>query len=77
MIRVRSLSVVFQPRLTLSAALARPAGTPIASRTCEGPTLPDEQAEPDETAMPWRSSAMTAVSASKPSSAKQLVFGNR
>ena len=35
----------------------------MARRTCERVTLPDEQAEPDETATPARSKAMSAVSA--------------
>ena len=35
----------------------------MAARTWDGWTLPDEQAAPEETAMPSRSRAMTAVSA--------------
>ncbi len=47
----------------------------MAASTCERPTLPDEQAEPDETATPCRSSAISSVSAENPGTAKQLVFG--
>ena len=39
--------------------------------------MPDEQAAPDDTAMPSRSKEMTAVSAFMPSAAKRVVFGSR
>ena len=41
-------SVVLGPRLTRTAACASCAGTPMAESTCEGWTLPDEQAAPEE-----------------------------
>ncbi len=50
---------------------------PIAASTCDLRTLPDEQAEPDETATPARSSEISAVSAFTPSTAKQVVLGKR
>src|SRR5258707_15264825 len=53
-------SVVLGPRLTRTAACASCAGTPMAESTCEGWTLPDEQAAPEETAIPSRSNAITA-----------------
>jgi hypothetical protein len=39
--------------------------------------LPEEQAAPEETAMPSRSKAMNAVSAFMPSTANNVVFGRR
>ena len=39
-------------------------------------TLPDEQAEPDETAMPLRSKAIISVSALAPGNANSVVFGS-
>ena len=71
-----SASVVFQPRLALMAAPATPGATPIASSTCERATLPDEQAEPDETATPSRSRLMRTVSAASPATAKHDVLGS-
>src|SRR2546428_12219845 len=53
-------SVVLGPRLTRTAARASCAGTPMAESTCEGWTLPEEQAAPEETAIPSRSNAITA-----------------
>src|SRR3981189_203457 len=49
----------------------------MASSTCDGCTLPDEQAEPDDTAIPARSKPITAVSALRPGSVNSVVFGNR
>ena len=49
----------------------------MASRTCERRTLPEEQAEPDETATPSRSNRISAVSARMPGIAKARVFGSR
>src|SRR6185312_14120431 len=51
------------PKLTRNAQRARPSGTPMAASTCDGPTLPDEHAAPELTAMPSRSSAISAFSA--------------
>ncbi len=39
--------------------------------------MPDEQAAPDETAIPSRSKAITAVSAFMPGTAKRVVLGSR
>ena len=39
--------------------------------------MPDEQAAPDDTAIPSRSKAMTAVSAFMPATANSVVFGSR
>ena len=36
------------------------AGNPMARRTCEGSSVPDEHADPVETAMPSRSSAISS-----------------
>jgi hypothetical protein len=49
----------------------------MASSTCEGCTLPEEQAEPEETAIPARSNPITAVSALRPGTVNSVVFGNR
>src|SRR5580692_5583328 len=70
-------SVVAQPRLRRTAPLLSVGETPMAARTWEGWTLPDEQAAPDDTAMPSRSKEMTAVSAFMASAAKRVVFGSR
>ena len=49
----------------------------MAASTCEAETLPDEQAAPDDSAMPARSKAMIAVSALMPGTATRIVFGRR
>ena len=49
----------------------------MALNTCEASTLPDEQALPELTATPARSSPMTKVSALVPGTAMQLVLGKR
>jgi hypothetical protein len=61
--RSKSASVVLFPMLARMAPRASAASTPMAARTSEGWTFPDEQAEPDETAIPLRSKAIMAVSA--------------
>ena len=50
---------------------------PIAFRTWLGPTLPDEQAEPADSATPARSKAICAVSALMPGMAKKTVLARR
>src|SRR5262245_66463267 len=50
---------------------------PIAARTCEDWTFPDEQADPDETAIPLRSKAIIAVSAFTAGTANEVVLGSR
>ncbi len=52
-------------------------GKPIAFSTCEGSSVPDEQADPDDTAMPSRSSAMSSDSDSTRSKLMLVVFGTR
>ena len=74
--RSMSDSVVVGPRLTRTAPRASSCETPIAARTCDGWTLPEEQAAPEDTATPARSKAMTAVSAFTPGKANRVVFGN-
>src|SRR2546430_16070461 len=70
-------SVVLGPRLTRTAALASCGGTPMAASTCEGWTLPEEQAAPADTATPARSKAMTAGSAFIPAPPDSVVVGRR
>src|SRR5207237_10543485 len=64
--RSTSDSVVLQPRLRRMAPRASAGATPIVASTCDGWTLPDEHAAPEETATPSRSKAITAVSAFMP-----------
>src|ERR1700732_4713953 len=75
--RSTSASVDDQPRLKRMAPPASSGRTPIAASTCDGATLPDEQAEPELTAIPTRSSAIISVAASTPGTAKQTVLGSR
>src|SRR5882672_9724009 len=49
----------------------------MAARTCEGATLPDEHAAPDDTATPSRSNPITVVSAFVPGTANSVVLGSR
>ena len=72
-----SASEVDQPRLIRTAPLASSGPAPMASKTCEGCTLPEEQAEPEETATPARSKPITAVSAFSPGTVNSVVFGRR
>src|SRR5215468_12128278 len=78
-VRNRSISscVVVGPRLTRTAARASGGDTPMALSTCEGCTLPDEQAAPDDTATPSRSNRITAVSAFRPGTVNRVVLGSR
>src|SRR5208283_5288911 len=66
----------FQPRLTLIAPIASAGSTPIALNTCDRCTFPDEQAEPDDTAKPSISKAISNTCASMEERPKQDVFGN-
>ena len=75
--RSTSVSPDAQPRLSRIAPRASSGWTPIAASTCDGATLPDEQAEPELTATPARSSAIISVAASTPGAAKQTVLGRR
>src|SRR6185312_1880412 len=72
-----SACVEFHPKLTRKAQRASSSGTPIAASTCDGFTLPEEQAAPELTITPSRSSAISEVSAATPGSAKQEVLGRR
>ncbi len=72
-----SASVVAGPVLRRIAPRASSPGTPMAASTCEGATLPDEQAEPDDTATPSRSKPITSVSALPPGIATSVVLGSR
>ena len=74
---VTSSKVEFHPKLTRMAPAASAGSTPMASSTCERRTLPEEQAEPDDTATPARSKAISAVSALRPGTAKAQVLGSR
>ena len=68
---------MFQPQLMRIAVSASEASIPIAVRTAERLTLPDEQAEPALTATPARSRAITWVSAFTPGMEMQVVLGSR
>ena len=72
-----SASVVSQPRLRRIAPDNRTGSTFIACRTWAGWTYPDEQADPDDTAIPSRSKPITAVSAFRPGADMRVVFGRR
>src|SRR5499427_5292683 len=72
-----SFSRVLDPMLTRIAPELSFSGTLMAASTWEAVTLPDEQAEPEDTAKPSRSRLMRAVSARRPGAANRLVFGNR
>ena len=49
----------------------------MAASTCEGATLPDEQAEPDDTATPARSKRDHRGLGLEPGTANSVVFGSR
>ena len=51
--RSTSSSVENSPRLKRSEFCVRCAGRPIARSTCDGSSVPDEQADPVDTAMPF------------------------
>ena len=72
-----SSETVFQPQLILIAVSDSAGSTPMADRTADRVTLPDEQAEPALTATPAKSSAITCVSAFTPGMEIQVVLGRR
>ena len=72
-----SCSVVSSPRLTRMADAVCSSGTPMAFKTCDSETLPDEQAEPVLTHTPARSSPITCVWLGTPATEIQIVLGNR
>ena len=61
-------SAEFQPKLARKAQRDNSSPTPMAASTCEGFTLPEEQAAPELSITPSRSSAIKAVSADTPGS---------
>ena len=71
-----SSSVVSMPSETRKALAAASSSNPSAPSTRLTFTLPDEHAEPADTAKPARSIAITCVSPFHPGVAKQLVLGN-
>ena len=75
--RSTSASVLAAPRLNRIEFCVRCGGKPIALSTCDGSSVPDEQAEPVDTAMPSRSSAISSDSASTRSKLMFVVFGTR
>ncbi len=75
--RATSSAVVANPRLKRIAFCVSCGSRPIALSTCDGSRVPDEQADPVETAMPSRSKAMTSDSASMPSKPMLLVLATR
>src|ERR1700732_2150735 len=77
MAKSTSASEVDQPRLSRTAPWAISGPNPMASSTCEGCTLPEEQAEPEDTAIPARSKPITAVSALRPGTVNSVVLGSR
>src|SRR5439155_17860377 len=74
--RSTSPAVGSGPRLTRIEDAASPA-SPIAMRVGDRRIVPAEQAEPAETAIPSRSSAITSDSPLAPLHARLLVFGTR
>jgi hypothetical protein len=72
-----SACVVWRPRLKRRLARASSADMPMAVRTCEGSTAPEEQAAPVEQAKPLRSRAMRSASPSTPGKTRLAVLGVR
>src|SRR5229473_3791362 len=77
--RAKSMSagVVWRPRLKRRLARASSGGRPMAVRTCDGSTAPEEQAAPVEQARPFKSSAIRRASPSTPGKTRFVVFGVR
>src|SRR5216684_3947103 len=72
-----SAEVVWRPRLKRRLARASSGGRPIAVRTWDGSTAPEEQAAPVEQARPFKSSAMRRASPSTPGMTRLVVLGVR
>ena len=72
-----SSAVVFQPRLIRSELRASATVRPIARSTCDGSTAPAAHAEPIDTSIPSRSSAISMLSPSTPGNVRLSVFGSR
>ena len=66
-----------RPTLRRNAFCVSCSGSPIALSTCDGSSVPDEQADPVDTAKPSRSSAISSDSASMPSNPMLVVLGTR
>src|SRR5208282_2313022 len=71
-----SCAVLFQPRLILSELRASATLRPIARNTCDGSTAPAAHAEPIETSIPARSSAINMLSPSTPGNVRLSVLGS-
>ena len=65
------------PRLKRSEFWVRCVGSPMARSTCDGSRVPDEQADPVDTAIPSRSSAISRLSASTRSKLMLVVLATR
>src|SRR5713226_6827734 len=72
-----SAGVVCRPRLKRRLARASSGARPMAVRTCDGSTAPEEQAAPVEHARPFKSRAMRRASPSTPGKTRFVVFGVR
>src|SRR6202023_3649023 len=72
-----SSAVVCLPNDRRTADRARSIGKPIASKTCDAETLPTMQAEPLDAQTPFRSSAMSNISESRPSRLTLRVLARR
>src|SRR5438552_1802692 len=72
-----SAEVVWRPRLKRRLARASSGGKPMAVSTCDGSTVPEEQAAPVEQARPFRSRAMRRASPSTPGKTRLVVLGVR
>src|SRR5215208_1850735 len=75
--RLTSAFVEFHPKLIRKAPSASTGSIPMASSTWDRFTLPEEHADPDDSATPSRSKRIRAVSAFRPAIAKESVFGRR
>src|SRR6266853_749900 len=72
-----SSALVERPSEHRTAPMAQSTATPIATRTCDGSTLPEVHAEPAETPMPFRSRPSTIDSDSTWRKSRLAVPGSR
>src|SRR5579885_3917668 len=72
-----SCSVFSLPKVRRRLPCDHSGGSPIATRTCEGSTEPEVQAEPVEAAKPNRSRLSRIDSPSTPSKQKLALLGRR
>ena len=75
--RSTSTSVVSWPNEKRTAELAKDAGNPIASSTCEATTDPTMQADPLDALIPSRSIAIKSVSELNPAKLTLSVLASR